>query len=88
MPVAVDPGVPLIVIVLAAQVALTPAGRPVTPPPVEPVVAYVIFVIAVLRQGDCTFVFAADVKLIVFAGVTIIVPVAATVPHPPVSGIE
>jgi len=42
-------GVPLIVIVLAAQVALTPAGKPFAPDtplfaiPVAPVVAIVIF---------------------------------------------
>ena len=55
--------------------------------PVAPVVAYVIGVIAVLIHGDCTFVPDAKFKLSVFAGVTIIVPVALTVPQPPVSGI-
>ena len=47
MPVAV--GVPLIVMVLTAQSAVTPAGSPVAVPiPVAPVVVCVIFVNAVL----------------------------------------
>ena len=42
-------GVPLIVIILLAQTAVTPAGKPVAVPmPVAPVVAIVIFVKAVL----------------------------------------
>ena len=49
MPAAV--GVPLIVIVLDAQEAVTPAGRPVAVPmPVAPVVACVMLVSAVLMQ--------------------------------------
>ena len=49
MPEAV--GVPLIVIVLDAQVAVTPAGRPVAVPiPVAPVVVCVMLVSAVLMQ--------------------------------------
>ena len=41
-------GVPLIVIILLAQTAVTPAGKPVAVPmPVAPVVAIVIFVKAV-----------------------------------------
>ena len=41
-------GVPLIVITLLAQTAVTPAGKPVAAPmPVAPVVAIVIFVKAV-----------------------------------------
>ena len=41
-------GVPLIVITLLAQTAVTPAGKPVAVPmPVAPVVAIVIFVKAV-----------------------------------------
>ena len=43
---------PLIVIVLAAQAAVTPAGSPVAAPiPVAPVVAWVIAVSAVLIQS-------------------------------------
>ena len=44
-------GVPLIVIVLAAQEAVTPAGRPVAVPiPVAPVVVWVMVVSKVLIQ--------------------------------------
>ena len=76
------------VIVLADQVADTPAGKPFAPDtpllviPVAPVVAIVILVSAVLihrvgvEEGDPA----------VFAAVTVIVPVAFTVPQPPVNG--
>jgi hypothetical protein len=76
-------GVPLIVMVLAAQAAVTPEGKPVAAPiPVAPVVAMVIAVRAVLIQsvGDEEAVPA------VFAAVTVIVPVAFTLPQPPVKG--
>ena len=75
---------PLIVIVLLAQAAVTPEGKPVAVPmPVAPVVECVMFVSAVLihRVG---VVLAAPA---VFAGVTMIVPVAFTLPQPPVNGI-
>jgi len=49
------------------------------------VVEYVIFVIGVLTQTVWLFVPANDVNAIVFAGVTVIVPVALTLPQPPVS---
>ena len=81
MPLAV--GVPLIVIVLLAHAAVKPAGKPVTVPmPVAPVVVCVMFVSAVLihNVGD---ELAAPAVL---AGVTMIVPVAFTLPHPPVNG--
>ncbi len=74
---------PLIVIVLLAHAAVTPAGKPVTVPmPVAPVVVWVMFVSAVLihNVGD---ELAAPAVL---AGVTIMVPVAFTLPHPPVNG--
>ena len=77
-------GVPLIVITFEAHVAPTPAGKPVTVPiPVAPVVACVIFVSAVLMHN----VGVDDAEPTVFAGVTVIVPVAFTVPQPPVNGI-
>ena len=82
MPDAV--GVPLIVIVLEAHAAVTPAGKPVAVPmPVAPVVVCVIFVSAVLIHsvGD------DDAALTVFAAVTVIVPVAVIVPQPPINGI-
>ena len=71
------------VIVLLAQAALTPAGNPVAVPiPVAPVVACVIFVNAVLIHK----VGALDAASTVLSGVTVIVPVAFTVPQPPVNG--
>ncbi len=76
-------GVPLMVITFAAQAALTPAGNPVAVPmPVAPVVACVILVNAVLIHK----VGVLDAAPAVLAGVTVIVPVALTVPHPPVNG--
>ena len=82
MPEAV--GVPLIVTTLAAQLPVTPAGKPVTVAQVAPTVAYVIFVIAVLIHFVWELVPAAEVRVIVLFGVTVIVPVAVTVPQPPV----
>ena len=71
------------VIVLLAQAALTPAGNPVAMPmPVAPVVACVIFVNAVLIHK----VGALDAASTVLSGVTVIVPVAFTIPQPPVNG--
>ena len=75
---------PLIVIVLLAHAAVTPAGKPVAVPmPVAPVVVCVMFVNAVLihNVGD---ELAAPAVL---SGVTVIVPVAFTLPQPPVKGI-
>ena len=79
-------------IVFDVHVALTPAGNPFTPVvtpssaiPVAPVVGCVIFVVnAVLIHKLCVEL-AAPAVLVKF---TTILPVAATVPHPPVSGIE
>ena len=72
------------VITLAAQAAVTPGGKPVGAPiPVAPVVACVMFVIRVLihkvgvDEGAPAVLFA----------VTVIVPVALTLPQPPVKGI-
>ena len=77
-------GVPLIVIVFNVQVAVTPAGRPVAVPiPVAPVVVWVIF-------GDKAVLihkFVVIPAVAVFNGLTVIVPVALTVPQPPVNGI-
>ena len=81
MPLAV--GVPLIVIVLLAQDAVTPAGKPIADPiPVAPVVVWVMFVSAVLMH-NVGLELAAPAVL---SGVTIIVPVAFTLPQPPVNG--
>jgi len=76
-------GVPLIVMVLADHAALTPAGNSVgVPIPVAPVVVCVIAVRAVLIQS----VGVEDAAVTVLFGITVIVPVAFTAPHPPVSG--
>jgi hypothetical protein len=71
------------VITFAAHAAVTPAGRPVAAPiPVAPVVACVIAVKAVLIQS----VGVEEAAAAVFAGVTVIDPVAFTEPQPPVKG--
>ena len=76
-------GVPLIVIVLAAHAAETPAGSPVAAPiAVAPVVVCVIAVKAVLIQS----VGVDEAAAAVLAGVTVIVPVAFTALQPPVKG--
>ena len=76
-------GVPLIVIVFDAQEAVTPAGRPVAVPmPVAPVVVCVTAVRAVLMHS----VGVAEAVPAVLDGVTVMVPVAVTLPQPPVSG--
>ena len=76
-------GVPLIVIVFDAQAAVTPAGRPVgVPIPVAPVVVCVIAVKAVLMHR----VGVEEAVPAVLSGVTVMVPVAFTLPQPPVSG--
>jgi hypothetical protein len=76
-------GVPLIVTVLPAHDAVTPAGNPVAVPmPVAPVVVCVIVGLnAVLIHS----VVAALVVAVLFV-ITTIVPVAFTLPQPPVSG--
>ena len=82
MPDAV--GVPLMVRVLLAQAAVTPAGKPVAVPmPVAPVVLCVILVNAVLIHS----VGLLDAALAVFAAVTVMVPIASTAQQPPVNGI-
>ena len=81
-------GVPLIVIVLLAHDALTPAGKPLAPlipallMPVAPVVVCVILVSAVLIHS----VGLLDAAPAVLFGVTVIVPVEVFKPpvHPPV----
>jgi len=77
-------GVPLIEMVLFAQVALTPLGKPVgVPIPVAPPVAMVML-------GD-NATFTQVVRglgvLAVLLATTVMVPVALMVPHPPARGI-
>ena len=72
------------VIVFVAHAAVTPDGNPVDDPmPVAPVVACVIGVSIVPIQS----VGVDDAAVTVLFALTVIVPVALTVPHPPVNGI-
>ena len=76
-------GAPLRVRVLAFQAAVTPAGSPVgVPMPVTPVVVRVMGTNAVLihRVG------VEEAVPAVLLAVTVMVPVALTVPQPPVRG--
>jgi phosphatidylserine synthase len=69
--------------VLVAQEAVTPTGKlEGVPIPVAPVVVCVTLVIAVLIQ----VVGLEEAAVTVLSGLTIIVPVADTVPHPPIKG--
>lgn len=73
------------VITSEAQLAVTPGGRPVAVPmPVATAVVWVIFVSTALAHsvGD------EEAAPAVLPGVTVIVPVAFTLPQPPVSGME
>jgi hypothetical protein len=71
------------VTVFEAHDALTPAGSPLAVPiPVAPVVVCVIAVSAVLIHSDGS----EDAADTVLFDVTVIVPVAFTLPQPPVSG--
>ena len=83
MKVPAEVGVPLIVIVLDAQAAVTPAGSPeAVPMPVAPVMVCVMLVSAVLMHR----VGVEDAAPTVLSDVTVMVPEAFTVPHPPVNG--
>ena len=76
-------GLPLMVIVLLAQAAVMPVGSPVgVPIPVAPVVVWVMSVRAVLMHK----VGVEDAGPAVLLSVTVMVPVAFTLLHPPVSG--
>jgi len=78
-------GVPLIVIVLLAKLALKPAGRPdAAPIPVAPVVVNVT--VGESGKPIQTVGFDDGAETVLF-GVIVIVPVAFTVPQPPVNGI-
>ena len=76
-------GVPLMLMTSASQLADTPVGRPrVLRISVAPVVACVMVVSQVLKHR----VGLAEAGPAVLSGVTVIVPIALTVPQPPVSG--
>ena len=76
------------VMVFEAHVAETPIGKPFAPDtpslaiPVAPVVVIVIAVSAVLIHN----VGVEEGALAVLIGVTVIVPIAFTLPQPPVNG--
>ena len=70
--------------IFAAHELVTPVGNPVTVTFVAPVVAYVIFDIALFTQTVWVFVPAAEVKVNVLAGVTAYLPVVDATPQPPV----
>jgi hypothetical protein len=73
------------VMVLEAHAAATPAGSPVgIPIPVAPAVVWVMAVITVLLHS----VGEAEAALTARLVVTMIVPVALAVPHPPERGTE
>ena len=82
-------GVPLMVMVLPAQLADMPAGNPLAPEtplfaiPVAPVVVCVTLVISVLIQT----VGEDEAAPAVLLGDTVIVPVAEIPPQPPLKGI-
>ncbi len=83
-------GVPLIVIVFEAQDAVTPAGSPVAvPTPVAPVVECVNRLNGVLMH-NVGIPEAAETVFgeTVLDGTIVIVPVADTVPQPPVRGMS
>ena len=68
-----------------AKLAVTPEGNPLTEPiPEAPDVLWVILVKAVLIHK----VGLDDAVPTELSGLTVIVPVALTVPQPPVRGIE
>lgn len=70
-------------IVLDAQAAVTPAGNPeAVPMPVAPVVVCVIGVNEVLIHK----VGVDEATVTVLSALTVIVPVALMLPHPPVRG--
>ncbi len=74
---------PLIVIVFAVHAAVTPAGKPMAVPiPVAPDVVCVILVSRVFIQS----VGVDEAATTVLFARTVIVPVAFTVPQPPVNG--
>jgi len=77
-------GAPLILTVLEAKLPATPVGKPVKVAPVAPVVTYVMAVIELDAQIVWLSVATADDNAMVFAGVTVMVPLVVMVPHPPV----
>ena len=76
-------GVPLMVMIFDAQAAVTPEGKPIGAPiPVAPVVAMVMLVSRVLIHSVGLL---EGLPAVLFA-VTMMVPLAFTLPQPPVKG--
>ena len=79
---------PLIVITFADQVAVTPEGKPVgVPIPVAPVVDIVIEDIGEKPQVLSLTDGVGLTKVLFGHEITVILPVAFTLPQPPVKGI-
>ena len=74
---------------MADHVALTPAGKPFAPatPAFEMPVAPVVVCVIVVRAALIHNAGVVDAALAVLFALTVIVPVAFTVPQPPVNGI-
>ena len=71
-------------VALPVKLTIKPVGKPVAAPiPVAPVVDMIIFGDSGVPTQAEGFV---DTELAVMLGLTVIVPVALTVPHPPVNG--
>ena len=71
-------------VALPLKIAFKPAGKPVAVPiPVAPVVEMVILDDSGVPIQTEGFV---DAEPAVMLGLTVIVPVALTIPHPPVNG--
>jgi len=71
-------------VALPAKLTIKPVGKPITVPiPVAPVVEMVILDDSDVPIQTEGFV---DAEPAVMFGLTVIVPVALTVPHPPVNG--
>ncbi len=84
MKVPATVGVPEIVMSPPEKVPVMPAGKPENVAPVAPVVLYVIGVMAVFTHTVWLSVPGAEVRVMVLSGCTLMVPVAVTLPQPPV----
>jgi hypothetical protein len=73
------------VMVPSKKVPVTPLGKPANLASVAPVVLYVIGVMAVFTQTVWLSVPAAEVRVMVGLGCTMMVPLAVTSPQSPVT---
>jgi len=75
----------LMVILSSFHSAVTPAGKSTgVPIPVAPVVVWIMLVITVPTHTVGVW----EAAVTVLTALTVIVPVALTLPHPPVKGME